>query len=346
MADIYSDNPLGGPLDSSGISESTDANIQTGGHGVDDEPDVSILARLLKNASWVLFALACLGIFTLFKLPEDRIRAYVQGTINAQLASKGITLTATQSFISAGLGLTYTMKDVTLSFPQPSTPAKLEEISVSPSLISLLIGNIGGSALINTKGGGRLNVNFSTPRNPKAGTSPLSLDADIRQIDLGSLGILDATAGVRGGAVVSGNVVLKGDFMAPSTLEGHTHLDLTHIVIDSQNVMGFTLPRIAVAEGTADFVFEKGKMLIKTFKLGKSPSDDIRATITGDLTLGRTWPQSTLNAKADFSLSDTILKNPSLSLVDALLAQGKKPDNSYSYNLNGPLNSLAPSPAK
>jgi type II secretion system protein N len=343
MSDISSNHPFGGPLDSSGISDSAETGAESASPS---QPESSGLGRSLKQIIWAVFALACLITFTLLKLPEDRVRAYVQGSINEALANQGITLSAAQSYMSIGLGLTYTMKDVTLSFPQPSEPAKLDQMSVSPSLVSLIMGNISGNATVLTQGAGKLTASFSFPRAPKAGSTPVSLDIDLQQIDLGSLGVLRIAAGMQGGAVVNGNVVLKGDVSVPSTLEGHTHLDLTHVVLDAQNIMGFSLPRLAVSEGKADISFEKNKMLFKTLKLGKGPSDDIRATITGDLTLGHSWSQSTLNAKADFSLSDTILKSPSLALVGALLSQGKMPDNSYSYKLVGPINNLMPTPAK
>jgi hypothetical protein len=60
--------------------------------------------------------------------------------------------------------------------------------------------------------------------------------------------------------------------------------------------------------------------------------------------LGRNWQYSTLNLRADFSLSQNVIK--SFVLIDALLSAGKKPDGSYSYTISGPLYSPTPTPAK
>lgn len=102
-----------------------------GNAAADERPTPSKLARSLQVAGWVAFALGCLVAFTILKLPDDRIKAYVQGMIAAQLAPKGITFAAEKGYISIGWGISYVMKEVTFSFPPPQPAASLIN---SPSL--------------------------------------------------------------------------------------------------------------------------------------------------------------------------------------------------------------------
>jgi type II secretion system protein N len=111
-------------------------------------------------------------------------------------------------------------------------------------------------------------------------------------------------------------------------------MDLSKLVIEQQSVVGFALPRMNISEGKIDIAIEKGKLALKNVKLGKS-GDDLRANVTGDLVLGKTWDSSLLNAKVNFALSEMVTK--ALVLVDALLTPGKQPDGSYTYSLNGAL---------
>ncbi|MDR3607246.1 MAG: type II secretion system protein GspN [Oligoflexia bacterium] len=303
------------------------------------------ISKIIKNSAWVGFGIICLILFTLLKLPEDKIRGYIQGSINQALANQGISLSAAESSVSIGLGIGYTMKQVVINFPPPKDPVKVDQITVSPSILSLLTGKLGGSAHLLNKGS-ELIAHFSFPIQPKPGSQPINLTADAHQLDLGALGVFPMAAGVQGSAIVNGNLALEGDLSNPSGLSGHSQLQLSKIVVDAQSVMGFSLPRLAVADGKADVTIDNGKLNIRTLQLGKAsnPNDDVHADFTGSATLGRLWPLTTLNMKVDFGLSQNVLK--ALPLIDALLGAGKKPDGSYSYSLNGPIGSLMPVPNK
>src|SRR5947209_5249449 len=88
--------------------------------------------RIARTIGWLWLGTFCLFLFTLIKLPEDKIQSYVQGMISSQLASQGITLTAQKSHISIGFGISYNMQDVTLAFQPPQESVRIEQISVSP----------------------------------------------------------------------------------------------------------------------------------------------------------------------------------------------------------------------
>jgi type II secretion system protein N len=245
------------------------------------------------------------------------------------------------------------MKDVTLGFAPPQPPVHIEQITVSPSLLGLITGKIGGKVVIENRGG-TLSASLSmkppgaAPAKTSFGTPPAPLNFtfsfDAKDMDIGKLGILPALANVQGSALVNGNGVLEGDLNTPSTLVGQIQLELSKVTIDPQTIAGFSLPKLAVSEGKIDLGFDKSKATIKAFHLGKAgkPGDDIVANLTGDVTLGRNWDTSMLSVKAGFTLSQNILK--SFSLIDALLGAGKQADGSYSYNLAGPLTSPIPAP--
>ena len=117
-------------------------------------------------------------------------------------------------------------------------------------------------------------------------------------------------------------------------------------MIDAQSIFGFPIPKILVSEGNADIEIQDGKAQIKTFKLGKPGhvEDDIQATLTGQVILGKFWAASKVDLNTRFSLSQNILKP--LILLDAILGSGKQPDGSYAFHLTGPILSPTPSPLK
>lgn len=304
-----------------------------------DLEESSGLSRVARFLLWGGVFLAMLIFFTLLKLPEDRIRNYVQGAIASALSQQDIGFTAGKSSFSLIFGPSYTMKNITLTFPSPEETVKIEEVSVSPSLLALFTGKAGGTFMVRNKGGS-IKGSYYQPLSSRS--NHISADFTADRMDLGALGLLPALANLKGSAMMSGHGNLDGDTSVPSTLNGDIHLNLSRINIDSQSLLGFNLPRLSVSEGTADVSFGRGKAIIKTLKLGKSVADDIRATITGDLTLSRTWGTSMLNARANFSLSPSVMK--AFPLIDALLAQGKQPDGSYAYQLSGPVMSINPQP--
>ena len=322
-----------GPLTTDGIesNEISPASEVT----VSATPD-SKGTRILKTLAWGLLGVFLLSLFTLLKLPDDRIKAYVQGAIAAALAPKGITFTAEKGYISLGWGVSYVMKGVTLEFPPPQPASHIDKISVTPSILPLILGYQGGSLAI-VSGDGKLGGSFSMKG------SNISLSLDAKQIDLGKLGVFGVAAGIRGTGQLSGSAAVSGDMSIPSTLTGDIDLSLSKIALDPQTIAFFNVPKISISEGKIEISADKGKATIKTLRLGKAgSSDDLQGTATGDIILGRNWDSSTLNAKVNFKLSDTLMK--AFILLDSLLGPGKQGDGSYSLTLAGPVTAPNPTP--
>jgi type II secretion system protein N len=294
----------------------------------------------LRNLMWGWFALSCLLFFTFLKLPEVRLRNFVQGQIASQLASQGIAFSVSQSSFSMLFGLNYDMRGVTLSPPPPSPEIKIDRLEVSPSILSLLTGKLGGSLDLH-QGDGRMQGGFKM--SPRGGELEVALE--LEKLNLGKLGVLPMLAGIQGGLQADGNVRLQGDPNVPNTLSGEIRLKPSKIVIEPQSVQGFSIPRLTVGSGDIDVRVAGGKLQLKTAALGKpGGADDVVATFTGDISLGRTPQASQMNVRARFSVSQNV-KN-AIPLLDALLssAGGRQPDGSYAFQITGPVDSPIASP--
>jgi type II secretion system protein N len=195
-----------------------------------------------------------------------------------------------------------------------------------------------GAAISITNGNGSLDGSGSISG------SKGSFNFQAKKLDLGKLGVLPMAAGIQGSGILDGKGSISGDLSVPSTLDGTINLNLSKVVIEAQNIMGFSIPNISISEGVIDISLEKSKANIKTFRIGKTGNvtDDLQGTITGDATLGRNWDAGNLNVKTHFSISPNVMK--SFTLLDAILGGGKQPDGSFSFMLTGPLRAPMPTP--
>ncbi len=291
----------------------------------------------LRIAGWIFYGILCLSFFTFIKLPEDRIKNYIDGSITSALGTKGISLSSKESRISFFLGFSYSLQDVIVHFPGPGSPAQIDNIEISPSLLSLLFGKTGGTVSM-TQGGGSLTGSFTIK------DSQISLAFQSKKMDLGKLKILQAFPNIQGSAILDGTGKLSGDLNIPSSLNGKLSIQLSRIAIDPQTLMGFSTPKINLSESNIELTIDQSKATFKTFQIGKqgNSSDDIRGIVSGDLSLAKQWDSSQLNLKIRFSISESIMK--SFILLDTILGSGKTSDGSYAFSLTGPLSSPFPAP--
>jgi len=296
--------------------------------------------RLGRLAGWMSFGVACLIFFTLLKLPEDRIKAYIDGTISAALAKKQISFSTTEGRLSILFGISYTMKDITINFPPPHPPVHIDKIEVAPSLLSLIFSNYGGKLWLEN-GKGQLSASFSLKN------TLFSASYKASKLEIQKLGVLPFLAGVQVAGTLDGNGSFSGDYANPTALEGEGALTFTQISTEPQSIAGFSIPPLSISDAVVEVKAEKGKAVIKTLRVGKpTPTkgkvDDIQAAVTGDVTLAKQLDNSQLNLKIHFTFSENILK--SFVLLDTILGAGKQGDGSYSYTLTGPLMAPQPTP--
>jgi type II secretion system protein N len=291
-----------------------------------------------KMAAWIFLGVFSLVFFTIAKLPDDRIKSYIQGNLSSMLAMRGITMTVGESKISYLTGISYEMKDVSFIFPPPAEPTHVDSIEVAPTLLALLTGKLGARITVKNSSGAMTVI---------AGLrgSSVSASVDAQQFDIGKIGLLKIAADVNGSAIISG----KADFSTSTDnlteTDANIDLDLRKIVIDAQSIQGFSIPQLTMSDGKIDATVDHGKGQVKALRLGRqdSATDDIKAVINGDIMFGKTVQNSTMNLKAVFSLSQNLMK--SFAVLDMLLAAGKRPNGEFSYRLQGPLLSPNPIPA-
>ncbi len=297
------------------------------------------LMRFLRPASWIGFTILCLLVFTFWKLPQDRLRNLIQGHIASALAQKGVAFTAGESWISLGLGVTYTMKDVRITPPSADEPLIIERVEVSPKISALLFKKIAGSFYLKA-GDGTLSGEFNSKGDQLDGKVKL------KHLDLGKTGALLILTGIKGGLDVSGTLAFAGNPDNPSTFLTDVDLDLSKLEISPQSIAGFNLPKISASEGRIQFTSAAGKGMIKTLKIGssakKDSGDDIILSMDGDLSLGQNWESSQIHSRAKLQLSAALTK--SFILIDAFLGPGKQTDGSYLFDLQGPLTAPNPVP--
>ncbi len=295
--------------------------------------------KWLRGVSWTALAVGSLLFFSILKLPDARLKAYIHGVIAAQLGAQGITFTATESALGLLLGPRYTLRGVTLEFPPPRAAVKLDELTVKPSLLATLLGKAGGSISL-VQGDSSLS---GTVYTRFSGRPWYQVDLDFERLNLGRLGVFSAAAGVQASALLNGSLAGTFDLDNLKDSQGKVDLQITKCVIDAQNIQGFAVPRLSISESRVEASIQGDQVAFKTLKIGKAGSaDDLIATLTGKATLNRFLASSSLDLTANFSVSQNIQK--SFAILDALLAPGKQADGSYSYKLGGAVNALFPTP--
>jgi len=298
-----------------------------------------MITKVMRKAGWIGFAVFFLVFFTVLKIPEARLKNFIQGTLASELAASGISMTSASSSLSMAFGLKFKMKEVNLMLADSPNPIKLSELSFSPSIFPLLVGKFGGT-LVAYQGKSKLWLSFTTSTNPTSPYTNLSFEAD--EIDVGKTGILAALAQIQGSGVIHGSGNIKGDFTKPSSLEGKIDLKLSKVLIDQQAVSGFAIPRLTVSEGFIEGNFAASKLTATKVSLGKNAEDDLKGTVTGDLSLGQRWDMSSYNLKIKFSLSEKVLQ--AFAILDAILGSFKQADGSYGLTLTGPFTAPLPGP--
>jgi type II secretion system protein N len=288
----------------------------------------SRLRRIFSKAGWIGLTLFLLAIFTVFKLPEAKLKAYIQGSISSALAPRGITFISEKADITLGFGITYRMSNVTISPPPPAQQIKVEQIELSPSILSLIVGRFGGNFWIGQKDG-RLQGSFSMKK------TDLSASMKAKNFDLGKAGVLAIAAKIQGTGILNGELSVSGNTEIPSSWSGAVNLDLDKIIVEQQTISGFSVPRLSAGKGKIELAIGQGKVQIKTVKLGQQGPDDLFANFTGQLMLGKQWESSTSNVRARFGFGEKVLK--AFGLLDAILAKGKQADGTFVYDISGPL---------
>ncbi|MBS1961243.1 MAG: type II secretion system protein GspN [Bdellovibrionales bacterium] len=280
-------------------------------------------------------------LFTLVKMPQPKIHAWILGTLNQQLNPMGIAASAEEGHIELGLGLKYEMSGVRLTMTDTQKVLKFSRLEVAPNVIGpLMQGKIGVHFALEEGSG-------SIVGDVKANSKGDDFDADIKieNVNLGRLGILPFATGLDGTADLKGTITLSGSPAAASGMTGKVNLTLAKIVIDAQKFKGFDIPRTAISDGAFDIDVSGGKATLNTARLGKpGGTDDFQGSASGDIKLNKILDNSEANLRLKFGFSDRYRQEKTISLLDSLLGMFKKPDGSFGVRLNGPMYGMQPAP--
>lgn len=311
------------------VSESTNVKTQT-------------LSRA-ATIGWSGFALSLLIVFSILKLPNYKIQAWISAKTQEALAPMGYQIQSETAQLSFLFGLSYELKQAKISsLYEQGEPLLVDRVKISPKILSLLIGRMGANVLLE-KGDGFIDLDVSMVpdsfTNPFSGVGKVMIGFDAKEFDLGKSRAFSFLTKLRGSSILqSGSGDISFSTAAPMQLDGELKLDIRKTKIDAQQVVILSIPEIAISEIKGELKMERGKVLIQSFKVGKaapssSPQDDIGATVTGSIQLGRTMDQSTLDLKTKFAFSEKI--KSSFALLDALLSVGKQPDGSFACKFTG-----------
>lgn len=307
----------------------------------------------LRAAGWMAAALALITLFTVAKLPDDRIGATLLSMASQQLSASGtpIELTAAKTRISLLLLGRVRFLDVSLRVATPSGSVRTshwKEARLSPSFVDLLLGRMGGSLRILSDDQSELDVAAWFKSSGNFALSLESHDFNLGDSGSGLLGLIPGAAGFQGRLPLSGKMELNGNLEQPSSILGQIHLKVGKTDLPQQKIAGMPFPEVHLSEGEIRVAVDAGTAKLESVRLGKMDlaSDDLRLAASGSIKLAQSWPASGLDVSAKIQLSDAIKK--SFFLLDAILGQGRQPDGSYSIALTGSLSApnYAAGPAK
>lgn len=295
--------------------------------------------RILKRFGWIAAFFGLLIVFTLAKLPDDRIGGLILEKASEALSARGhrIEMTAERTRISLLLLGRIRFEGLSLRMTSDSgksTFIRWNEARLSPSFIDLLLTRMGGTIKIEGKDGSALTLAFWTTRS---GKFSFSAKMDRADLGIGGIGLLPMLAEVEATLPLSGTIELSGDGSKPTSLSGKVQLTLAKSEIPGQRISGFPIPSIRFSDGEVRSIINSGVVKVESLRVGKLDrnTDDLAAVGSGEITLSSTWEASQLNLQSKLRFSESVLK--SLVLLDALLGAGKQPDGSYSIRLIGPI---------
>jgi type II secretion system protein N len=296
---------------------------------------------VLRAVGFGILFLVCLISFTLVKVPQSKIHAWILGTLNQQLGPMGIQASAESGHIEIGFGLRYEMNDIRLTMVDTQKVLRFDRLEVAPNIIApLLQGKIGAYFRLE-QGAGSITGNLKK----QASGDDIDADVQIVALDFGKMSVLPFAVGLNGGFIMDGSMTVSGSATSLVSLAGKVNLTLKKIVIDAQKFKGFDIPQTSIADGAFDIDLGGGKATINTARLGKAGgNDDLQGSATGDVKLNKVIDSSETNFHVKFGFSDHYRQEKTISLLDSLLGMFKKPDGSFAMRFSGPMYAAQPSP--
>jgi len=300
------------------------------------------LRRLAKVAMIAGFGLVVFLVVLYLTLPYGRFK----DLLAAQVSTYGYEMEARQAGPSLGLGMT--LREVSL-VSRPAGGGKptrilIDKAKFGVSLLSYLFGNKSVSATLKVFGG-------EIDSNVKIGKTDSSIDASVTEIDLAEIpwvknlinlplaGKMDVSLNLalpkqrlseaKGSLGWECSACALGDGKAKLVIAGNPML-----------AEGLGLPKIRLGDFTGKVPIDKGVARMQSVQF---KSQDLEATIEGEIHLAQPVPSSRVDLYVRFKLSDSLLRSSEkLRMIMDLTAQmGKRPDGFIGFRMSGTFQNMS-----
>ncbi len=298
----------------------------------------------LRRIGWILLAVTSFLLFTLLKTPTERIESAITTQVTEAVQNAGYNMTAARAHVRMGWGVTYELEEVSLTSSGPQTsglPAKIQRISLRPSLFSYAIGRLAGNATLVQSEGATLEASFSTPDSSRTKTGATHLQIKLENLEIPRLIPSEPTSPLSKLQLkTSGTLEFSGAMEDPTTWGGEVEISAPSVRLEDSVVMSMPIPGLKVSNLSLKGKMDPGtkKLILQEFLLGKTGgNEDLTATLTGDIQMTPSWRMNPLNLTAKYRIQGELQKR--LGAILMLLDKFKKPDGSYVTQIKGTLSS-------
>jgi type II secretion system protein N len=294
------------------------------------------LRRLGKLGAVIGFGLLVFLVVFYVTLPYGRFRDYLA----AKVSGYGYEMEAREVGPSLGVGMT--MRDVSLVSRRPGvgkpTRIVVEKAKVTVSLLSYLLGrkSYGISADVF---GGEIKTSL------KIGKSDTLVKSSASEIDLAQIPWVKSLINLP----TSGKLAVKLDFAIPkqrlSESQGSLQWECkacalgdgkAKLIVASNPLLaeGLGLPRIRLGDFTGKVAIDKGVGRLQNVQF---KSQDLEATIEGEIHLAQPVASSRVDLYVRFKLSDSLLRSSEKlrTIMDLTTQMGKRPDGFVGFRMTG-----------
>ncbi len=277
-----------------------------------------------------------LFLFSVLKIPEQKVSSYLSGVLQSALDPLGIYLIPKETHFSVLKGLQLEYIDPELELPD-LTRVRLDRIKISPSFKLLLKAMVGGKIQLE-QGSGYLVIHAGQRG------SQFRFEFDAQDLNLDRLGVLAFAADLKGSMIASGHGQLSGTLEDPMGLIGPVDVQLKGIELGEQNIHGFQIPEMKIADGVVRAELGGGKINLLETRLGKPKTkDDLALAVTGSVQLDRVINRSKVDLQVLLGLSDRV--KPKFAMLDTFLANNKMADGQFGLTIKmDPVSGFATGP--
>ena len=289
------------------------------------------MGRIFRYIAYLFLFMTCYVVFLYWVFPYDALKDRIFSAIEQQLGG-GLSVSA-KGFAPYWV----TGADISGLSIEGSGPAgtvellNLKRVRARASLLSLLVG------------GRRLSFHIETGKgvvegNARVAEDQISFDAEIDNLDLGTLPFLTTITGLKFGSKISGNVQLQIDRAQPVRSSGEISLAIDDLHIAATELKfgdaPLPLPDLTIAKGRESQIkiaIGKGTATVESFRFANG---DLPLDLKGKIFLSNKLDNYRLNLTGSFSASPKLSEAvPLLFIVDAQ----KQEDGSYPLSLSGRL---------